>query len=484
MKSYSLKSEHLVIDWVSFKFQELDSQTTMKIADYLFTLGFNSYQESAKLVEPIQKAILVNSNNEFQVLFVTNNLRWRGTLVHFSGSNASKLYSLVEAKQIDWTIFSSSVVSRFDIYYSRKIRRQEQSSVNEFFEDCHNKLKRTNNNVVLQKNSKGLLLKIGNRRTNQFARIYQKENHLRFELEMKGRFIQNYSKYFTNNDLETLESQLSKHFLSYFAKKLALNSVFVDWLVVKLRIMRQVQISTPYLNSHYICPSNDFQTIQGRRNFFNLLQFLVFIQGLDYTPDQLGSTSYRLCVFHVKDLLKHMDPNVASTNHYQLKKILLFLDELQKNSIIKSFSDKEYRSLVTIPELKVTKSTQTGWSVQVWVAEELFYYSYPFVLPHICKKKTMDEFEVQFKVIELFSSITIEKTFLIKEFLDSYPSVIRNSRITNIKREFIQWVKLLTESNIIENNYKIIQKGRYSSVKQLTIDNISEGFVIYEKIHI
>lgn len=335
-----------------------------------------------------------------------------------------------------------------------------------------------------EQNSKGLLLKIGNRRTNQFGRIYQKQNQLRFEMEMKGRFIQNYSKHFINNDLETFESQLSKHFLLYFGKKLSVDSIFVDWLVIKLRTMRQNQISTSSLNSHYICPANDFQTVHGRRNFFNLLQFLVYIQDLDYTTDKLGSTSYRLYVFTVKDLVKYMNPNVCPTNYYQFKKVLLFLGELQKNSIIESFSDTEYRSLVTIPELKLSKSAKTGWTAQVWVAEELFYYSHPFILPHIQNKKTIDEFEVQFKMIEIFSSIHIEKVFLVKDFLDSYPSVIRNSRITNIKCEFIKWVKLFIECNIIDNNYKIIQNGQHYSVKELTIHNISEGFVRYEKIHL
>lgn len=205
---------------------------------------------------------------------------------------------------------------------------------------------------------------------------------------------------------------------------------------------------------------------------------------MDYKPDTLGSTAYRLCVFKVKDFLKYINPSVDPKNHYQLKKVLSFLEELQTNSIIKSFSDTEYRSLVTIPDLKLTKSNKTGWIVEVWIAEELFYYSHPFLLPYTRKKKTMDEFEVQFKMIEVFSSISIEKVFLIKEFLESYPSKVRNSRITNIKREFIKWVKVFTESGVIENDYKIIQDGKYYSTEELTINNISSGFVIYEKLNI
>jgi hypothetical protein len=35
---------------------------------------------------------------------------------------------------------------------------------------------------------------------------------------------------------------------------------------------------------------------------------------------------------------------------------------------------------------------------------------------------------------------------------------------------------------LIENNYKIISNGCYSSTKTLTTSNVSEGFVIYEKL--
>ena len=59
--------------------------------------------------------------------------------------------------------------------------------------------------------------------------------------------------------------------------------------------------------------------------------------------------------------------------------------------------------------------------------------------------------------------MNLEKVFLIRKFLDSYPAVISNQRKHNIKKYFIQLVKEL------ENN-------------KLTIQNISEGFIIYEKI--
>jgi len=54
--------------------------------------------------------------------------------------------------------------------------------------------------------------------------------------------------------------------------------------------------------------------------------------------------------------------------------------------------------------------------------------------------------------------------------------------MTYIKREFLIWVETLEKFDLIEKQYKIIQKGQLYPVHQLTLENISEGFVLYEKI--
>ena len=66
----TFKSENLVVDYISFKFQHLDNFTQKEITNYLFKRGFNSYQESGKLAKPIKEPIQVNFKNQFEVLFV------------------------------------------------------------------------------------------------------------------------------------------------------------------------------------------------------------------------------------------------------------------------------------------------------------------------------------------------------------------------------------------------------------------------------
>jgi len=177
---------------------------------------------------------------------------------------------------------------------------------------------------------------------------------------------------------------------------------------------------------------------------------LVYARNLDFTTDYLGSTSYRQVGFRIDNFLKFQNPTAKSTNYYQFKKVRQFFEELQDETFITSFSCTEFQRLVAIPKVKITKSKKLKcWIARVWLADELFYYNYPFLLPDFFKQKTT---KVRFQVIQVFSSINIEKKFFIKEFLDSYPSVISNQRINNIKKYFIQLVKLLEHHDLIESN--------------------------------
>ena len=77
----SFESEKLTVDWISFKFQHLEN--IQEIAQYLFNIGFNSYRQSGKLVKPFQEAILVNPDNQFKALFVSEGPYWKGVSVIF-----------------------------------------------------------------------------------------------------------------------------------------------------------------------------------------------------------------------------------------------------------------------------------------------------------------------------------------------------------------------------------------------------------------
>jgi hypothetical protein len=291
-------------------------------------------------------------------------------------------------------------------------------------ENCHRKLKQTNKNVSFEKNAKGFILKIGNRRSNNYSRIYEEKRFLKFEHEMKGKFLQKYHSLLVSNNLGEFEQKFSLHFLIYFGKSLSLYDDYTDWLVIKLGPMRQQIVPKNNLNSDYI-KKTSFSLFTDRQNCIDLLQFLLYVKDLSFEMDSLGSTSYRQVIFRVQDFLKYKNPGCKSTNQYQMKKLLDFFSELQKNSLVTSFSDNHFRSLITIPEVVTEKSKQNCWVVKIWVANELFNYQYPFLFPNFFNKKMKkDEFEVRFKLLQVFSSTDISKEFFIKEFFDSYPSAV------------------------------------------------------------
>ena len=179
LKNCTFQSENLVVDYITFKFQHLEYFTKTKLAKYLFKIGFNSYQQSGKLKEPIKEPILVESKNKYEILFVTDNSYWQGTSLQFSGSNAAWFYSLVQKKLINWDLFSDAILGRFDLVYSRTNNpKVDKISGYVFLHNCHKKLHLSNQNAYFEKNNRGLMLKIGNRRSDQHSRIYEEMNTL------------------------------------------------------------------------------------------------------------------------------------------------------------------------------------------------------------------------------------------------------------------------------------------------------------------
>ena len=76
------------------------------------------------------------------------------------------------------------------------------------------------------------------------------------------------------------------------------------------------------------------------------------------------------------------------------------------------------------------------------------------------------------------------KNFTRFQFLHSYKSIRSNQRITNIKRYFSQLGKVLKKQDLRESNSKIVTNGRFYYAEELTTPNISEDFVISEKLFI
>lgn len=256
----------------------------------------------------------------------------------------------------------------------------------------------------------------------------------------------------------------------------------MDWLVVKLRPIRKQNTLGSGLNSDYL--KSEIRT--DPKNLVSLLQFINYAQSLDYQTIYMDDIAYRKVTFKVRNFLEYQNPMIQPTNQYQLAKIKDFFQQLQIGTLITSFSNTKFQSLIAVPRVEFEKCPKQKYLIgNVWMVQDLFYYQYPFYLPNLFQKKlSRDEFRVRFRFVQVFSSINLEKEFLIKKFIDTYPSTISNQQKNYIKAYFIEVVQILKQQDIIDDNYKTISKGRFYSTKELTISNISEGFVIYEKLSI
>ena len=70
------------------------------------------------------------------------------------------------------------------------------------------------------------------------------------------------------------------------------------------------------------------------------------------------------------------------------------------------------------------------------------------------------EVEVQFKVIQVSSSVNIAKTFWIKDFFEDYSVQLTNQQKTKMKNYFIECIQEYKKHGLVDESYKIISKGK------------------------
>ena len=292
---------------------------------------------------------------------------------------------------------------------------------------------------------------------------------------MKEKFLQEYHSLLVESRSEEFEQKLSSHFLISFRKLLPLKYSYTDWLVIKLRPIRKSSIPQYSLNKDYL-ESKSFYLLSDPKKFVMLLQFLTYAQQLNFKTDFLVDTSYRMIHFRIDHFLKFQNPAGKSTSYYKLKKARLFFEELQNATFLTSFSSTQFQRVVGIPKVNIIKSKKLkSWMATIWLVEDLFHYKYPFLLPDLFRHKiSKDEFDVAFEVSTIYSSVSIQKKFFIKEFRTSYR--ISNQRITTMKRTFLQLVKLFEEYYLIESNYKIISDGKVYDTDQLNFQQYFRRF--------
>jgi hypothetical protein len=482
------ETEALEVDFISLNIKRITSQQITRLASYFQNLGFNSYQKQSDTKQSRQDINKNNSSyNQFEVYFIMK-IPYQKEIIQlqFPGVSGKQFYKIIKQRAIEWAKLPNPVFSRLDIVYQRISNPNDPISTIDFINSCYIQFQElhSSKNLLSERNQKGLILKIGNRRSSKHYRIYtnQKNNLLRFEAEMKGDLIKDFQDLLIVSSFEEheFESKIAYQFFKYsFEIFSSLNqSSHIDWLVTRIRPYQyrdafSLELATDYLNQM------DYKLLKEKQHLITLLRLLAYVKKLKYTNKSLAS-KFRRYRFPLRDFLNY---NNLTPNYYQVKKLKTFFDLVKNNFVIESFSDKYYRMLVTVPEVFVHKSEQNILMVEIWIAEDLFEYLHPFLFSDVFQQKlNKHQFQVFFEIIKTYSSIHLRKEFNITQFLDNYPSVLSNQHRRQIQEYFIHYLKILQQEGKLQDKVLDLSSNK---VFQITDLNSSHSQIaVFENIKV
>ncbi len=358
-------------------------------------------------------------------------------------------------------------------------------SVTQFLRTSQEEIRKKRINAKLESSLNQQILKIASRRSSRCARIYTTDNSLKFEIELRNNLIKDCNYLLVQDSFEELELKLVEEYIFYFGKLLPFQYSYTDWLAEKLRPLR---VNLKVYPKTTLC--SDYISIEVKmidpKKFVMFLKFLKFINSLDYKTEIFDGDSYRLILFRVKDFLdvSHSHYN-SQDEYYKMQKTREFIRDLQQNLFVNCFTDYYFKSFVIIPKLELYKCKKSKcWVTRILLLEELFDYQYPFKYPDLFEtennKLTKDQYLVRFEFIRVFSTKSATKHFYLREFFQQHP--VSNKRIRDMKQIFIELIRQFYQIRLINSKVKLMLHNNYIDIENLTTFNISDGFILYEKI--
>jgi|TARA_B110000046_G_scaffold157343_1_gene168634 hypothetical protein len=137
---------------------------------------------------------------------------WVGTKIIFSGKDAAYFYKLVKTQRFDWDLLKfnqhSLNLGRIDLCFSHPNDLNHTSkSFDGFLVDSRSKIQNytTTRHIRLQDFPDGKILKVNRRNNSVHYRVYQKDQSVRFEIELKHRQTKLVQDYLFQNQLDIFE---------------------------------------------------------------------------------------------------------------------------------------------------------------------------------------------------------------------------------------------------------------------------------------
>jgi len=239
----------------------------------------------------------------------------------FRGIVQPFFYQLSKEKKIDWNLFDSAPINRFDLNYLRSIQPSQERQVADFFKQSQETIHSKGINARINSTTKDLSLKIASKRSNRSAKIYdvgRKGKFLKFEMEIRRKLIADYKPDLLTNNFEKLEDSLIREFLNYFWKLLPLKSKYTDWLSQKVRpIVNNTRSPiVPYISTDSIKSEKYKLSAISIKHFIMFLKFRKFTKKLNYEIQKFENIDYRVIIFRVKDFSDECDCIFKSTNNF------------------------------------------------------------------------------------------------------------------------------------------------------------------------
>jgi len=492
--NFSFESENLLVDWISLNLEGLMDPRI--IADRL-----SKYFTPKVLIDDVPSIGYHGLKKKYKVSirqYTISKGYWVGTKIICSGKDAAYFYKLIKTQRFDWRLLKfkghNLSLGRIDLCFSRPNDWSHRSkSFDAFLVDSRSQIQDHTNTkyIKLQDFTKGKMLKVNRRNNSRHYRVYQRDESVRFELELKHRQTKLVQDYLFKNQLDVFEHQLVIQYFQYSAQVLRSDYSYTDWVVdFQRRYHQLMNLTSRSLVVSYL--ENQIITNQvEEERLFHLLQFLSFVKSLKLNPlknckkHRIKKQFYYGLKFPLSQFVKFTGMRLS--NHSEREKLILYFYQLQKlDPIVKVFSKRAFRSYVCFPYVDCENHSGNSWSVEVLAAEELFSFPYPFQLPKsLLRSGSKNDLRLKVRLMKSLAVSEQTKRLDLEEFFNTIH--VRNNLLIQIKKNIIQLLNELVENKIIQNEMKVVLKSgkeKHHLIKNLTTSDITRRikYIKFEEI--
>jgi len=475
MNVANLNSENLVVDWLSFNLEGFMDPTPI-------VNRLTKYFTTRILIDNVPKSEFHGLEKKYKVSicqYTGSKSYWVGTQVIFSGKNAAYFYNLIKTEKLNWNILKfnshSLNLGRIDLCFSRLNDSSHTTKLfDEFLVNSRSKIQNYTNtrHIKLQDFTNGKILKVNRRNNSVHYRVYQKGASVRFEVELKHRQTKLLQDYLFNNQLDIFEQKLVTQYFKYSGRVLCLNCVYTDWVVDFQR--RQQKNNTSYSLVTSYLETGMYNQEEGER-LFHLFQFLSFVKSLELNPFKdckryrIKEQFYYGLKFPLSKFIKFTGIQISKQSRRD--KLIQYFRQLQKlDPIVKEFSDKTFRSYVCFPYVGCENPSGNCWAIEIFAAEAIFCFPYPFQLPKSFLTSTCKN-DLRLKLF-LLKSLAVhaqEKKLNLDKFFDQVN--VPNKQLVKIKKNIVKLLNELVESRIVDDEIVLVLKS--DGKKDLLIKNLT-----------